>query len=66
MFLIGQGGREGRSLDEDKCDGDAEETRECQASQCSDISQGVSVLLLLYPISQHPTYLMLQMYVVIP
>ena len=55
VFLIGQGGREGRSLDEDKCDGDAEETRECQASQCSDISQGESGLSSYYciPAASH-------------
>ena len=36
VFLIGQGGREGRSLDEDKCNGDSQETRECHGTQCSE------------------------------
>ena len=34
VFLVGQGGREGRSLDEDKCDGGSQETRPCEIQSC--------------------------------
>ena len=38
VFLVGQGGREGRSFDEDKCDGGSEETRQCHSVTCPDIN----------------------------
>ena len=34
VFLVGQHGREGRSLDEDKCMGGSQETRSCTRSDC--------------------------------
>ena len=34
VFLIGQHGREGRALDQDKCRGGDQETRSCVATDC--------------------------------
>ena len=34
VFLVGQNGREGRSLDEDKCSGGSQETRACTTTDC--------------------------------
>ena len=37
----GQGGREGRSLDEDKCDGGSQETRPCEIQSCPRITSSL-------------------------
>ena len=34
VFLVGQNGREGRSLDEDKCAGGSQEARACTTTDC--------------------------------
>jgi hypothetical protein len=34
VFLVGQNGREGRSLDEDNCSGGSQETRDCTTTDC--------------------------------
>ena len=38
VFLVGQAGREGRSLDEDKCAGGAQENRTCHNEECPAIN----------------------------
>ena len=40
VFLIGPGGRQGRSLDEDKCSGDSQDIRECQMTPCEEMGNG--------------------------
>ena len=34
VFLVGQGGREGRALDQDRCEGGETESRPCRRAQC--------------------------------
>ena len=36
VFLVGQGGREGRALDQDKCQGGETESRDCRLEDCPD------------------------------
>ena len=39
VFLVGQGGREGRALDQDRCEGGETESRPCRRAQCPPVLQ---------------------------
>lgn len=38
VFLVGQGGREGRALDQDRCEGGETESRACSEVQCPSLT----------------------------